>query len=62
MVAVDAVSFTLPQDQLQTVLATLSAREAGVVRLRFGLTSQPRTLAEVGRVYGSPRSGSASAR
>ena len=38
VVAVDAVSFTLLQDQLQSVLATLSEREAGVVRLRFGLT------------------------
>src|SRR6478672_1407768 len=45
VVAVDAVSFTLLQDQLQSVLATLSEREAGVVRLRFGLTDgQPRTL------------------
>jgi RNA polymerase primary sigma factor len=56
VVAVDAVSFTLLQDQLQSVLGTLSAREAGVVRLRFGLTDgQPRTLAEVGRVYGVSR-------
>ena len=35
MVAVDAVSFTLLQDQLQSVLETLSEREAGVVRLRL---------------------------
>jgi RNA polymerase primary sigma factor len=56
VVAVDAVSFTLLQDQLQSVLGTLSAREAGVVRPRFGLTDgQPRTLAEVGRVYGVSR-------
>jgi RNA polymerase primary sigma factor len=56
VVAVDAVSFTLLQDQLQSVLATLSAREAGVVRLRFGLTDgQPRTLAEIGQVYGVSR-------
>jgi RNA polymerase primary sigma factor len=56
VVAVDAVSFTLLQDQLQSVLGTLSAREAGVVRLRFGLTDgQPRTLAEIGRVYGVSR-------
>jgi RNA polymerase primary sigma factor len=56
VVAVDVVSFMLLQDQLQSVLATLSAREAGVVRLRFGLTDgQPRTLAEIGRVYGVSR-------
>ncbi|GAA0647262.1 hypothetical protein GCM10010174_83140 [Kutzneria viridogrisea] len=56
VVAVDAVSFTLLQDQLQSVLATLSEREAGVVRLRFGLTDgQPRTLDEIGQVYGVTR-------
>ena len=56
VVAVDAVSFTLLQDQLQSVLDTLSEREAGVVRLRFGLTDgQPRTLDEIGQVYGVTR-------
>nr|WP_278247154.1 RNA polymerase sigma factor [Klenkia soli] len=56
VVAVDAVSFTLMQDQLSTVLQTLSEREAGVVRLRFGLTDgQPRTLDEIGQVYGVTR-------
>jgi len=56
VVAVDAVSFTLLQDQLQDVLDTLSEREAGVVRLRFGLTDgQPRTLDEIGQVYGVTR-------
>ncbi|RUP35868.1 MAG: RNA polymerase sigma factor [Gordonia sp. (in: high G+C Gram-positive bacteria)] len=56
IVAVDAVSFTLLQDQLQSVLETLSEREAGVVRLRFGLTDgQPRTLDEIGQVYGVTR-------
>ncbi|MEE6176295.1 RNA polymerase sigma factor [Mycobacterium sp. 050134] len=56
VVAVDAVSFTLLQDQLQSVLETLSEREAGVVRLRFGLTDgQPRTLDEIGQVYGVTR-------
>ncbi|WP_374205779.1 RNA polymerase sigma factor [Crossiella sp. S99.2] len=56
VIAVDAVSFTLLQDQLQSVLATLSEREAGVVRLRFGLTDgQPRTLDEIGQVYGVTR-------
>jgi RNA polymerase primary sigma factor len=38
------------------VLATLSTREAGVIRLRFGLTDgQPRTLSEIGQVYGVSR-------
>lgn len=56
VVAVDAVSFTLLQDQLQDVLQTLSEREAGVVRLRFGLTDgMPRTLDEIGQVYGVTR-------
>jgi len=56
VVAVDAVSFGLMQDQLLSVLQTLSEREAGVVRLRFGLTDgQPRTLDEIGRVYGVTR-------
>jgi RNA polymerase primary sigma factor len=56
VVAVDAVSFTLLQDQLRSVLHTLSEREAGVVRLRFGLTDgQPRTLDEIGQVYGVTR-------
>jgi RNA polymerase primary sigma factor len=54
--AVDAVSFTLLQDQLQSVLATLSEREAGVVQLRFGLTDgRPRTLSDIGEVYGITR-------
>ncbi len=56
VVAVDAVSFSLLQGQLQQVLQTLSEREAGVVRLRFGLTDgQPRTLDEIGQVYGVTR-------
>ena len=56
VVPADAVSFTLLQDQLQSVLETLSEREAGVVRLRFGLTDgQPRTLDEIGQVYGVTR-------
>jgi RNA polymerase primary sigma factor len=56
VVAVDAVSFLLLQDQLQQVLLTLSDREAGVVRLRFGLTDgRPRTLDEIGQVYGVTR-------
>ena len=56
VVAVDAVSFGLLREQLHSVLATLSEREAGVVRLRFGLTDgQPRTLDEIGQVYGVTR-------
>ena len=56
VVAVDAVSFSLLQTQLAQVLQTLSEREAGVVRLRFGLTDgQPRTLDEIGQVYGVTR-------
>ena len=56
VVAIDVVSSSLLQDQLQQVLQTLSEREAGVVRLRFGLTDgRPRTLDEIGQVYGVTR-------
>ncbi|MFZ2178302.1 MAG: RNA polymerase sigma factor [Rhodococcus sp. (in: high G+C Gram-positive bacteria)] len=56
VVADDAVAFGLLQDQLGAVLETLTEREAGVVRLRFGLTgSKPCTLDEIGRVYGVTR-------
>jgi RNA polymerase primary sigma factor len=52
----DAVSFTLLQERLHAVLDTLSEREAGIVALRFGLTgSQPKTLDEIGKVYGVTR-------
>ena len=52
----DAVSFTLLREQLHTVLGTLTEREAGVVSMRFGLTDgQPKTLAEIGKVYGVTR-------
>ena len=52
----EAVSFTLLQEQLHSVLGTLSEREAGVVSMRFGLTDgQPRTLDEIGKVYGVTR-------
>ena len=52
----EAVSFTLLQEQLHSVLGTLSEREAGVVSLRFGLTDgQPKTLDEIGKVYGVSR-------
>jgi RNA polymerase primary sigma factor len=52
----EAVSFTLLQEQLHSVLGTLSEREAGVVSLRFGLTDgEPKTLDEIGKVYGVTR-------
>jgi RNA polymerase primary sigma factor len=52
----EAVSFTLLQEQLHSVLGTLSEREAGVVSLRFGLTDgQPKTLDEIGQRYGVSR-------
>jgi RNA polymerase primary sigma factor len=56
IVPADAVSFTLLQEQLESVLDTLSEREAGVVRMRFGLSDgQPKTLDEIGKVYGVTR-------
>ena len=52
----EAVSFTLLQEQLHSVLGTLSEREAGVVSMRFGLTDgQPKTLEQIGKVYGVTR-------
>ncbi len=52
----EAVGFTLLQEQLHSVLDTLSEREAGVVSMRFGLTDgQPKTLDEIGKVYGVTR-------
>lgn len=56
IVPADAVNFTLLQEQLNDVLDTLSEREAGVVSMRFGLTDgQPKTLDEIGKVYGVTR-------
>ncbi|OFP74732.1 RNA polymerase sigma factor [Actinomyces sp. HMSC065F12] len=56
VVPADAVSFTLLQEQLHRVLDTLSEREAGVVSMRFGLgDGQPKTLDEIGKVYGVTR-------
>jgi RNA polymerase primary sigma factor len=56
IVPAEAVSFTLLQEQLHAVLDTLSEREAGVVSMRFGLTDgQPKTLDEIGKVYGVTR-------
>ena len=56
VIPADAVSFTLLQEQLHQVLDTLSEREAGVVSMRFGLgDGQPKTLDEIGKVYGVTR-------
>lgn len=56
VVPADAVSFTLLQEQLHSVLDTLSERESGVVAMRFGLEDgQPKTLDEIGKVYGVTR-------
>jgi RNA polymerase primary sigma factor len=56
VVAMDAVSFILLRQDLQSVLATLSEREASITRLRFGLTDgRPRTLDEIGQVHGVTR-------
>ena len=52
----EAVSFTLLQEQLHSVLGTLSEREADVVSMRYGLADgQPMTLDEIGKVYGVTR-------
>ena len=56
MVPVDAASFILLQEQLESVLHTLSEREKKVIQLRFGLLDgHPRTLEEVGREFGVTR-------
>jgi RNA polymerase primary sigma factor len=56
IVPVDAASFILLQEQLDSVLHTLSEREKKVIQLRFGLTDgHPRTLEEVGREFGVTR-------
>ncbi|WP_162529261.1 sigma-70 family RNA polymerase sigma factor [Segeticoccus rhizosphaerae] len=50
------VEFGFLQDELHTVLDTLSEREAGVVSMRFGLTTgEPMTLEEIGKIYGVTR-------
>jgi RNA polymerase primary sigma factor len=52
----EAVGFTMMQAQLRSVLGTLSEREAGIVSMRFGLADgQPKTLDEIGKVYGVTR-------
>ena len=53
---VDQASKQLLKDHLDEVLATLSEREAKVLKLRFGLEgSKQMTLEEVGRVFGVTR-------
>jgi RNA polymerase primary sigma factor len=56
VVPIDAASFILLQEQLESVLHTLSDREKKVIQLRFGLVDgHPRTLEEVGREFGVTR-------
>jgi RNA polymerase primary sigma factor len=56
MLAIEAVTFTLLQEHLHSVLATLSEREASIVQLRFGLLDgRPRTLEEISHVHGVTR-------
>jgi RNA polymerase primary sigma factor len=56
VVPADAASFSLLQQQLRHILDTLSDRERKVIELRFGLRDgHPRTLEEVGRVFGVTR-------
>src|SRR5438445_3942920 len=56
VVPVDAASFILLQEQLESVLHTLSEREKKVIQLRFGLLDgHPRTLEDVGREFGVTR-------
>ena len=52
----DAVAFSLLQEQFKQVLETLSPREAGVIKMRYGLEDgQPKTLDDIVRVYGVTR-------
>ena len=52
----DAVAFSLLQEQFRQVLETLSPREAGVIKMRYGLEDgQPKTLDDIGRVDGVTR-------
>jgi RNA polymerase primary sigma factor len=56
VVPLDAASFILLQEQLESVLHTLSDREKKVIQLRFGLVDgTPRTLEEVGKEFGVTR-------
>jgi len=55
-VPLERASFKLLQEQLESVLHTLSGREKEVIRLRFGLVDgQPRTLEDVGKKFGVTR-------
>lgn len=50
------MAFSLLQEQFKQVLETLSPREAGVIKMRYGLEDgQPKTLDDIGRVYGVTR-------
>jgi RNA polymerase sigma factor (sigma-70 family) len=50
------VTFLLLKDAIQAVLANMTAREAGIISLRYGLIDgQARTLEEIGQVYGVTR-------
>jgi RNA polymerase primary sigma factor len=56
IVPLDAASFLLLQEQLQTVLHSLTERETRVIEMRFGLhDGRPRTLEEVGQEFGVTR-------
>jgi RNA polymerase primary sigma factor len=56
VVPLERASFRLLQEQLESVLHTLSEREKEVIRLRFGLVDgQPRTLEDVGKKFGVTR-------
>jgi len=56
VVPADAVGFTMLQRQLEQLLDSLSEREAGVIRMRFGLgDGQPKTLDQIGDTFGVTR-------
>jgi len=56
VVPLDAAAFRLLQEQLENVLEDLTTREKRIVQMRFGLLDgQPRTLEEVGKVFGVTR-------
>ncbi|AIV40044.1 MULTISPECIES: RNA polymerase sigma factor [unclassified Curtobacterium] len=56
VVPADAVGFTMLQKQLESLLDSLSEREAGVIRMRFGLgDGQPKTLDQIGDTFGVTR-------
>jgi RNA polymerase primary sigma factor len=56
IIPLERASFKLLQEQLESVLHTLSGREKDVIRLRFGLVDgQPRTLEDVGKKFGVTR-------